>query len=43
VHVLPEILDKKIATLKLKSLGANIDTLSKRQKEYMSGWREGTK
>ena len=43
VHVLPEILDKKIATLKLKSLGANIDILSKRQKEYMSGWREGTK
>lgn len=43
VHVLPEILDKEIASMKLKSLGVKIDTLSKRQKEYMSGWREGTK
>jgi adenosylhomocysteinase len=42
VHVLPEILDRKIATLKLRSLGVKIDTLSKRQKEYMSGWRSGT-
>jgi adenosylhomocysteinase len=43
VHVLPETLDRKIAKLKLKSLGASIDTLSKRQKEYMSSWRDGTK
>lgn len=43
VHVLPEILDKKIATLKLHSLGSKIDVLSERQKKYMSGWREGTK
>jgi len=42
VHILPEILDKKIATMKLKSFGAKIDTLSKRQREYMTGWREGT-
>ncbi|MDP2789134.1 MAG: adenosylhomocysteinase [bacterium] len=42
VHVLPEIIDRKIATLKLRSLGAKIDTLSPRQKKYMSGWREGT-
>ena len=43
VHTLPEVLDRKIATLKLRSLGATIDTLSKRQKEYMSSWRDGTK
>ncbi len=43
VHVLPEALDRKIATLKLRALGKKIDTLSERQKEYMSGWREGTK
>ena len=43
VHTLPEVLDKKIATLKLKSWGVNIDALSKKQKEYMDGWREGTK
>lgn len=42
VHVLPEILDRKIAELKLKSFGVKIDVLSKRQKEYMSGWKEGT-
>ncbi|KKS24517.1 MAG: Adenosylhomocysteinase [Candidatus Nomurabacteria bacterium GW2011_GWC2_41_8] len=43
VHVLPEILDRKIATLKLRSLGTKIDTLSERQKKYMAGWREGTR
>ena len=43
VHILPEILDRKIAILKLKSLGIRIDTLTKRQEDYMSGWREGTK
>ncbi len=42
VHILPEILDKKIAALKLKSFNVNIDILSKRQKEYMSGWENGT-
>ncbi|OGI95635.1 adenosylhomocysteinase [Candidatus Nomurabacteria bacterium RIFCSPLOWO2_01_FULL_42_17] len=42
VHVLPEMLDKKIATMKLKSLGSKIDTLSPRQRQYMSGWRDGT-
>ncbi|MEI7810439.1 MAG: adenosylhomocysteinase [bacterium] len=42
VHILPEDLDKKIASLKLKSLGIKIDNLSARQKEYLSGWHEGT-
>jgi adenosylhomocysteinase len=43
VHVLPEILDRKIATLKLHSLGTKIDKLTERQKKYMAGWHEGTK
>jgi len=43
VHILPEILDKEIAALKLKSLRVKIDILSERQKEYMAGWRDGTK
>jgi adenosylhomocysteinase len=43
VHVLPEELDRKIAALKLNSFGIKIDSLSPRQKEYISGWREGTK
>ncbi len=42
VHILPEVLDRKIAVLKLKSLGIRIDTLTKRQEKYLSGWREGT-
>ena len=42
VHILPEVLDVKIAELKLKSLGIKIDTLTPRQKEYLTGWREGT-
>ena len=42
IHILPEILDRKIATLKLHSLGAKIDILSERQKKYMSDWRDGT-
>ena len=42
VYVLPEVLDIKIAELKLKSLGIKIDTLTSRQKEYLSGWEEGT-
>ena len=42
VHNLPEILDKKIAALKLKSLGACVDILTERQKKYISGWRDGT-
>ena len=42
VHILPEVLDRKIAKLKLESLEIKIDTLTSRQKEYLSGWREGT-
>lgn len=42
VHILPEVLDRKIATLKLRALGEKIDALSERQKKYMSGWREGS-
>ncbi len=42
VHVLPEVLDIKIAELKLKSFGTKIDVLTPRQKEYISGWKEGT-
>ncbi|MBI2630825.1 adenosylhomocysteinase [Candidatus Nomurabacteria bacterium] len=43
VHILPETLDRKIATLKLHSLGTTIDKISEAQKKYMAGWRDGTK
>ncbi|MBI1961562.1 MAG: adenosylhomocysteinase, partial [Parcubacteria group bacterium] len=42
VHRLPEALDQKIASLKLASLGVKHDTLTKRQKEYLDSWGEGT-
>ena len=34
--------DEEVARLKLQSLGIEIDSLSKEQKEYLSGWEEGT-
>lgn len=42
VYVLPEDLDRKVASLKLKTLGVSIDELSEEQKNYLSSWREGT-
>lgn len=42
VHLLPEIVDTEIASLKLRALGINIDTLSAEQVEYLSSWEMGT-
>ena len=42
VYPIPEVIDKKIATLKLKSMGIRIDQLSKEQKEYLASWEMGT-
>ncbi len=42
VYVLPKILDRKVAQLKLKAMGIKIDTLSSGQKKYLSSWSEGT-
>lgn len=38
----PEEIDRRIAKLKLKSLGINVDTLSAQQKEYLESWELGT-
>lgn len=38
LHLLPEKLDREIATLKLKTMGISIDNLTKKQKEYLSSW-----
>ncbi len=43
VHVLPEALDKKVASLKLKAMGISFDKLTKEQEVYLSSWTEGTK
>jgi adenosylhomocysteinase len=42
VYKIPEGIDRGVARLKLKSMGIILDVLSKEQKEYMSGWEEGT-
>jgi adenosylhomocysteinase len=42
VYKVPDLLDKNIAKLKLESLGVNIDTLTKEQKEYLDSWEIGT-
>jgi len=42
VYKVPEMIDKSIADLKLKSMGIKIDTLTKEQKKYLSSWESGT-
>lgn len=42
VYPVPETLDREIARRKLLSLGADIDVLTKEQKEYLGSWMEGT-
>jgi adenosylhomocysteinase len=42
VHVLPAEVDQEIASLKLRSLGIDIDTLTPEMLEYMSSWETGT-
>lgn len=42
VYKLPELIDKKIAMLKLKTMGIAIDTLTQEQKEYLESWHLGT-
>ncbi|MCL5437272.1 MAG: adenosylhomocysteinase, partial [Candidatus Thermoplasmatota archaeon] len=42
VHVMPREVDVELAELKLRSLGVNIDSLTEKQKEYLSSWSEGT-
>src|SRR5258707_12864040 len=41
VHLLPKEVDQEIASLKLKSLGMSIDTLTSEQIEYMTSWETG--
>lgn len=42
VHQVPEEIDQRIAQLKLKTMGINIDELTEEQKHYLSSWEEGT-
>lgn len=42
VYKMPAETDRKIAFLKLKSMGIEIDTLSDKQRIYMESWETGT-
>jgi len=42
VYTVPQELDKRVARLKLESMGIKIDRLTPEQEEYLSGWSEGT-
>lgn len=42
VYKVPQMIDNKIAALKLKSMGIKIDVLTKEQKKYLSSWEIGT-
>ena len=42
VYKVPQAIDKKIADLKLKSMGIKIDLLTKEQKKYLTSWEIGT-
>ena len=42
VHNVPEAIDKEVAALKLKSLGAEIDLLTPEQVEYLNSWEHGS-
>ena len=40
LYNVPEELDRRIAELKLESLGITIEKLTPEQEEYMASWRE---
>jgi adenosylhomocysteinase len=42
VYTVPVDLDKRVAKLKLESLGIKIDRLTPEQEEYLASWSEGT-
>lgn len=42
VYKVPDEIDKTVATLKLKSMGVEIDNLTEEQVKYLSSWEFGT-
>lgn len=42
VHMVPGEIDKEVALLKLKSMGATIDSLTPIQNEYLNSWKHGS-
>lgn len=42
VYIVPQIIDEKIAKIKLQTMGVKIDTLTPEQKKYLASWELGT-
>jgi adenosylhomocysteinase len=42
VYTLPRELDESVARLKLKAMGASLETLTEEQARYLTSWEEGT-
>ena len=42
VHDVPMEIEEEVASVKLASMGIKIDTLTKDQEAYLSGWEHGT-
>ncbi len=42
IYKIPREIDERIAKLKLKTMGIEIDKLTERQKKYLEDWKEGT-
>lgn len=42
VYPVPQEIDNKIAALKLKAMGVQIDVLTEEQKKYLNSWEHGT-
>jgi len=42
VHTVPQEIDHQVARAKLAAMGVRIDTLTARQRRYLTSWSEGT-
>ena len=42
VYPVPAELDRKVANLKIRSMGIRIDRLTREQRAYLESWQEGT-
>lgn len=42
IHTLPPEIDDEVSSIKLESLGGGLEVLTQDQRDYLSGWQEGT-
>jgi len=42
IYTLPSEIDDEVSSIKLESLGGGLEVLTQEQRDYLSGWQEGT-